>query len=245
MLIFGNWKSYVEKKEDAKTLMASAKRLAGNTKHTIVVFPPAPFISLLASTRSSVGVGAQDVSDVSIGAATGEISAGVLKQAGATYVLVGHSERRARGENAERIFEKTMRALANGLIPVLCVGEKTRDSNATYLQELRGELDAIFSRLAPRDRLKVIVAYEPVWAIGKTAADAMAPADLREMVLYVRKVLGQYMPEKVAAKAKVLYGGSVEEGSARGLAESGVSGFLIGHASAEPASFKALVNALP
>lgn len=244
MLIVGNWKSYVEKKEDAKELVASAKRIAGKSKHKLVVAPPAPYLALFAGARSKVAFAAQDVSDTMVGAATGEISAAAAKGAGASFAIVGHSERRARGETDAVVAEKAVRALSAGLVPILCVGEKTRDREAAYLAELRAQLDAVFGKLPPKDRAKVIVAYEPVWAIGKTAKDAMAPADLAEMALYIRKILAQHLPEKDAKRVKVLYGGSVEEGSVRGLAaEGGVDGFLVGHASAEPKAFAALVKA--
>lgn len=246
MIIVGNWKAYIEKREDAKDLMTVSKRLGGKTRHKLVVLPPAPYLALLTSgARSSVAVGAQDVSEVTAGAATGEQVAGALKQAGASYVLVGHSERRARGEHNELVYEKTVRALSGGLIPILCVGERVRDHNAAYLQELRIQLETVFARLSPKERARVVVAYEPVWAIGKTAADAMNPADLAEMVLYIRKVLAPYAQGKTALKIKILYGGSVEAGSAQGLAKgSGIDGFLVGHASADPKMWSALISAL-
>lgn len=246
MLIVSNWKAYVEKKEDAKDLMATAKRLATKTRHKLVVLPPAPFIGLLSSgARSKVDVGAQDVSDLMAGAATGEVSAGALKQAGAYYALVGHSERRVRGETDERVYEKTVRALAAGLTPILCVGERVRDHNAAYLQELRAQIDSVFSRLTPKDRLKVVIAYEPVWAIGKTAAEAIHPSDLTEMVLYIQKVLARHLAEKEVSKVKILYGGSVEASSVVALAKgSRVDGFLVGRASTDAKTFSALIKAL-
>lgn len=240
MLIIGNWKSYVEKKEDAKKLLANAKRIAGKTRHKIVIAPPAPFLALLSGDkRALVKTSAQDISETTVGASTGEVSASVIKDAGATYVIIGHSERRARGETDALISQKVIRALSVGLIPVVCVGEKERDVNAGYLQVLRAQLDAVFSKLTPKDRAKVVVAYEPVWAIGKTAKDAAAPRDVAEMMLYIKKVLAPYGAEK----AVVIYGGSVESANAKALMkEGGVGGFLIGHASADAKMFSALVS---
>ena len=246
MLIVANWKAYVETKEEAKKLLATAKRLSAIRRVSVVLAPPFPFLGLLApGNRSKVQFAAQDVSAASVGAATGEVEAPVLRSLGVRYVIVGHSERRAQGESDALILEKIRRALSQGIIPILCVGEKERDEDARYLLALKGQIGAIFSALSPKERLSIIVAYEPVWAIGKHAGESIASADLAEMVLYVRKVLSDYLPDKAALKAKVLYGGSVEPANIRGLAGgSNVDGFLIGHASVDPGMFPALVKAL-
>jgi triosephosphate isomerase (TIM) len=103
----------------------------------------------------------------------------------------------------------------------------------------------VFSTLTAKQRLQIVLAYEPIWAIGKTAAEAITPADLEEMMLYIRKILGAYIPGKGASKVQVLYGGSVEAGNARALAEgTGIDGFLPGHASVESDSFSAIVKAV-
>jgi len=242
MLIIGNWKSYVESKEDAKELNAAAKRAAVKTRHKIVIAPPAPFIALLAGDkRAKVQVAGQDVSDTTVGAATGEVSATALKRAGALYVIIGHSERRARGETDAIVAEKVVRAFGAGLIPIICVGEQVRDTDAAYLGLLRVQIETALSKLGPKERGKVVIAYEPIWAIGKSAADAAAPRDVAEMMLYIKKLL---MPLG-AEKATVIYGGSVEPANAAALAkEGGVGGFLIGHASADPKMFAAIIKAV-
>lgn len=241
MLIIGNWKAYVENPESAKTLMASAKRVALKTRHKLVVAPPAPYLGMLGgNARSKVALAVQDVSEAVVGAATGEVPAVIAKRAGATYAIIGHSECRARGESDQVVAEKVVKAISAGLTPVVCVGEKERDANAQYLAVLRAQLDAVFAKLTPKDRKKIVVAYEPVWAIGKSASDAASPREVAEMMLYIRKVLTQYD----AGKTVILYGGSVEPANARALAkEGGVGGFLIGHASADPKMFAAIVQA--
>ena len=243
----GNWKAYIERKEDAKKLFALSKRLVGSARRVrVVLAPPSPFLGLLATgNRSRVAFAGQDVSLASVGAATGEVTAGALYDAGARYAIVGHSERRAMGETDANVAEKVKHALRAGLTPILCVGEKERDEDALYLSYIRRQIDSVYSALTPRERIAVIVAYEPVWAIGKRADDAMDPADLQEMVLYIRKVLGDYLPSKTAQKTIILYGGSAEPANVRELAEgSKVDGFLVGHASADPTMFGALVKAL-
>lgn len=247
MLIVANWKAYVETREEAKKLFALAKRLIASVRRVrIVLAPSAPHLGLLApGNRSKVMFAAQDMSDTTASAATGEVTGGMLHNLGVEYVILGHSERRARGENDALIAEKVRRALVNSLVPILCVGEHGRDEDAQYLGVLKQQLTAVFTVLAPKERLEVVVAYEPVWAINKHAGDAPSPQDIGEMVLYIRKVLSDFLPGKASTKAVVLYGGSVEAGNIRGIAGgSGVDGFLVGHASADPVQFSALVKAL-
>jgi triosephosphate isomerase (TIM) len=241
MLIVSNWKAYVESVEKAKQLAAAAKKLAGNT-HELVLCVPAPYIGVLAGT---VALGAQDISATLGGAATGEVTASLVADLGATYAIVGHSERRAMGETDELILEKVRRALAHKLTPILCVGERERDEDAMYLSFVRAQLAAVFGNLTQKECAHMVVAYEPVWAIGKGAAEAITKEDLREMVSYIRKVIGGYVPAKVASSVRVLYGGSAEAVNAPILAEeSTVDGFLVGHASTDVASYSALIKAL-
>lgn len=246
MLIVANWKAYVEDGKRAKALFALAKRLSVKWKHEIVLSPASPQLGLLApGNRTKVRFAAQDVSVSTGGAHTGESTAQVLKDVGVTYAIVGHSERRAMGEDDAMIALKAQHALAHGIAPILCVGEQERDHGAEYLGCVRGQLAAVMAPLSQKERMQVVVAYEPIWAIGKSAADAIHPQDLAEMSLYIRKVLGDYLPGKAPAKARVIYGGSVEPGNIRDLAAAGgIDGFLIGHASVEPASFSALVAAV-
>ena len=246
MLIVANWKAYVEDVAKAKKLFALAKRLARVTKISLVLVPSAPFLGLLAArNRSSVAFGAQDVSATTGGAQTGETTAQSSAAAGAAYAIIGHSERRAAGDSDTIVAEKLGHALAHGLTPILCVGEHERDAGGDYLTFVRSQITSALEKIDPKERASVILAYEPIWAIGKTAVDAIAPNDLGEMVLYLRKVLAELLPGKSSARSKVLYGGSVEPSGIRALAGgTGVDGFLVGHASVEPALYAALVRAL-
>ncbi len=246
MLIAANWKAYVETPTKARALVASAKRLALRSKHTLVLAPTYPHIGLFPGAgKKNLALGAQDISIAEGGAATGEVTGKQLKSLGVSYVIVGHSERRATGETNELIARKAQQAIANKLTPILCVGERTRDADATYLQELRAQVTAVLSALTPKDRGTIVIAYEPVWAIGRSAREAITPADLAEMILYIRKLLAEHVTVKAAAKIKILYGGSVEPGNVRELAEGGkVDGFLIGHASVDVPTFTDLVKKL-
>lgn len=246
MLIVSNWKAYVESAEKAKKLFAVAKRVAAFKKVSIVLAPSAPFLGLLASRNlSKVAFAAQDISKSTGGASTGEVSAQILAGSGARYVIIGHSERRAMGENREIIAEKMRHAVAHGLTPILCIGELERDTEARYLTLLREELTSALFPLSEKQRMTVVIAYEPVWAIGKSSSDVIAESDLQEMVSYIRKVLSELLPGKAAARIPVLYGGSVDPSNIRSLAGgSGVDGFLVGRASTNPETFAGLVKAV-
>lgn len=246
MLIVANWKAYVETTEKAKRLYATAKRLAGGKSNEIVLAPPAPYLGYLSlGNRSKVRFGAQDISRAEGGAATGEVTARTVRNVGGTYVIIGHSERRAGGETDMDVREKVKRAFAAGLTPIVCIGEGERDTEAHYLTHLRTQLKVVFEALNARERLQIVVAYEPIWAIGKSAAEAITPRDLNEMILYLRKVLGEYVTPKQAGSVRILYGGSVEPGNIRALSDAtGIDGFLIGRATTEPVTFTALVKAI-
>jgi len=243
MLIVANWKAYVDTADKAKKLFASAKRLAQSAD--IALAMPYPYLGLFAGNKSTVALASQDVSISTGGADTGEVTASTLASLGVSYSVVGHSERRAKGETDEMVLEKVKRLLAHNVTPIVCVGEAERDLDARYLSGIRAQLAAVFAHLSQKERLSIVVAYEPIWAIGKTAAESIQPLELEEMVLYIRKVLGDYLPGKSAQKVRVLYGGSTEPTNARALAAgSGVDGFLVGHASVDAPTFSALVKAV-
>lgn len=246
MLIVANWKAYVEEFAKAKKLFDVGKRLVKTYGITIVLAPPAPLLGALAvKNKSKVEFAAQDVSASSGGALTGEITAQAYSAAGASYAIIGHSERRASGDTDSAISEKLAHALASRLVPILCVGENERDGEGRYLAVVREELTKALEPLAPKERSEIIVAYEPLWAIGKDAEHAILQNDLAEMVLYIRKVLAELLPGKSSQRSLVLYGGSVEPNNIRDLAgASGIDGFLIGHASVDPHVFSSLVKQL-
>lgn len=246
MIIIANWKAYVEDLAKAKDLFAISKKLSRATAITIVLAPPAPLLGALAhNNKSKVSFSAQDVSVTLGGAKTGEVIAPVYATTGASYAIIGHSERRAAGDTNTIVAEKIVHALACKLTPILCVGEHERDREGVYLNFIREEITSALILLSEKDRSKIIVAYEPLWAIGKSAESAIGPHDLNEMVLYIHKVLAELLPGKKSMTTPILYGGSVEPGNIRDLARtSDVDGFLIGHASVDPLSFAALVKQL-
>lgn len=246
MFIVANWKAYVENTARAKALVAVAKKLGRSGEPALIVAPPAPLLGLLAaSNRSKVGFAAQDVSATLGGAETGEVTAATAAAAGAAYAIIGHSERRAHGDTNEIVAEKIAHAFAHGLTPILCVGEHEHDPEGRYLGFIREEITAALTPLPGKARTQVIIAYEPIWAIGKGANESITPEALAEMALYIRKVLAELLPGKSGRQTRILYGGAVEPGNIRDLAAStGIDGFLVGHASVDPHTYTALVRAL-
>lgn len=246
MFIVANWKAYVEDLDRAKRLFAISKKVGRASGCDIVLAPPAPFLGALAVKNvSGVAFAAQDVSSTSGGALTGEVTAATYRAAGATYALIGHSERRAAGDTDVVVAKKLTHALAHDLAPILCVGERERDSDGRYLGYVREEIAIALATLTPKECASVMVAYEPLWAIGKTANHAIGPNDLAEMVLYIRKVLAEFLPGKSSGRTCVLYGGAVEPENIRDLASaSQVDGFLIGHASVDDHTFTELLRQL-
>jgi len=246
MLIVANWKAYVEDLAKAKKLFAIGKKLARDAGCGVVLAPPAPILGALAqNNRSRVAFAAQDVSATTGGASTGEITAQAYSASGATYAIIGHSERRAAGDTDPVIADKIAHALAHGLTPILCVGENERDTEGRYLATVREEITRAVVDLSEKERAQIIVAYEPLWAIGKGVEATIGSNDLAEMVLYIRKILAELLPGKSSRHSLVLYGGSVEPENIRGLAASSdVDGFLIGHASVDPHTFSTLVKQL-
>lgn len=253
-LVIANWKMYLESPEEAKAfaqgLKRKVKKIAGVD---VAVAAPFPFIAEVAKVLkgSGVKVGAQTVS-AHTGAHTGDVSAAMLKAVGVHFVIVGHSERRAQGttlghttgETNEVVHAQLVQAAQAGLSPLLCVGELERSADGAHFTYIEEQLT---SALRGTQGLtgKLVVAYEPVWAIGKGKEFAMQAEALEETVIFVRKILADTIGRASALKVPILYGGSVEADNALQLVTAGgASGLLVGHASATLDSFVAILNAL-
>jgi triosephosphate isomerase (TIM) len=244
-LVVANWKGYLEKPQEAAAFVSALRRRARVFKGVDVsLCAPYPFIPAISSALkgSLVRVGAQALSAQEGGAHTGEVSAAMLKVLGVMVVIVGHSERRALGENDASIHAQVLHAAKVGLTVVLCVGEKERDLSGAQFEFVQNQLaSALADKVLPSNKL--IVAYEPVWAIGKSTAEAATPAMAQEMVIFIRKMLTERFGREAATKVPVLYGGSVDPENATALLkEGGVSGFLVGRASAQIESFMELLK---
>ena len=244
-IVAGNWKTYIESRSDARAFALALRRKARSLSGVDVFIAP-PFIllpELEEVLRSSpIKVGAQGVSPYTAGAHTGDVSAAMLKDAGALFAIIGHSEERAAGTTNEMVRGSLERAVEKNIIPILCIGERERESEGEHFDFIEAQLTTAFKHF-PGKLTKLIIAYEPVWAIGKKAEEAMGPQELHQMSIFIRKVLTEIMGRTQALKVPVLYGGSVDETNAQLLLqEGGVAGFLLGRASTDIDTFLTIIN---
>jgi triosephosphate isomerase (TIM) len=246
-IVAGNWKMNKNLQEGLALATELNEALAGQTLKCDVVIGT-PFIHLAsvaaAIDTTKIGVAAQNCANKESGAYTGEISVSMIKSTGANYVILGHSERRAYyGETAELLKTKTELALANGLTPIFCIGEVLEErESGVFFDVVKGQIvDSLFE-LSAEDFGKIVLAYEPVWAIGtgKTASAAQA----QEIHAFIRQTIAAKYGEAVAQNTSILYGGSCNAANAQELfANPDVDGGLIGGAALKVADFKAIIDA--
>ncbi len=249
-LIIANWKMNPATAREARELLTRTKRaVPATTNYTVVICPPVLFLSELASRvdGKQLSLGAQDAFwETEPGPWTGAVSAPMLGYAGARYVLVGHSERRALGETNDEVRRKLKASLASGLRAVLCVGERERDQQGFYLEVLKQQLLTALKG-APKTALnQLILAYEPVWAISSQhrgadpsrRAEADTPDDFLQQAIFLRKILSGLFNREVARQVPVIYGGSADAKNAGGFLLAGqADGLLVGRASLTPETF--------
>ena len=244
-IIAGNWKMHKTIPETVSFVNELKTLLKGNTGAEVVICPPFTALSAAAAALegSAIGLGAQDVHWEKQGAFTGEVSTAMLLDAGCQYVIIGHSERRQFfGETEETVNRKTKAALAAGLVPIVCVGEllEEREAGETELVVAR-QLDGGLACLSPQQVEGIIIAYEPVWAIG-TGRTASAE-DANSVCDYIRRRLANHFGMDIAQKVRIQYGGSVKpDNIAELMAQSDIDGALVGGASLDPLSFSKLIE---
>ena len=239
-LVVGNWKMNPRTVAEAKRIASRIGKRARSVRAELVLCPPYPFLS---SVPPRLTRGAQDLSPLDEGAYTGAVSASMLKSLGVRYVIVGHSERRAEGDTDETVREKLKRALETGLRSILCVGESTRDEDGMYFQTIKSQLRSAFLGLPRSLAERIIVAYEPVWAIGTAARGLLSGEDALHTQLFIRKVLADLVGER-GRRIPILYGGSVSPSNAAELYRAGGwSGFLVGRESLSPDGFIGIARA--
>jgi len=242
--IAGNWKMYLDRAaigELARALKDQAETLPGVE---VGVFPPYPYISeVIETTQGALSVGGQDIYFEKEGAFTGQVSAAMLKDIGATYALIGHSERRhVFGETSDDTARKVAAALDHGLRPVLCVGELLSEREAGRTNEVVKEQIEVGLKGRTADELAdLVVAYEPVWAIGTGVTATTEQAG--EAHAAIRAMLTIMYSEDFAQKVRILYGGSVKPGNVDELmAVPEIDGVLVGGASLKAESFTRIVG---
>jgi len=240
--IIGNWKMYKTAAQAVEFIRALKTMIVNNSQVWLAV----PFTAIHAAVKEAAGsdivIGAQNMNSAKEGAFTGEIAGIMLKDAGAKFVLLGHSERRQHfHETNEQIAAKVKRALLDGITPVLCVGETESQRESGYEEVLKEQILEGFKHVEKEDADKVILAYEPVWAIGtgKTATPDIA----EETQKYCRSVLAEHFGKRASNSMPILYGGSVKPETMSALMkEKDINGVLVGGASLDPKTFSQIVN---
>jgi triosephosphate isomerase (TIM) len=245
-VIAGNWKMYKTIAE-TRTFFSAFAPLVSSARNCDIVIAPA-FTSIPAAVESAKGtniaISGQDVFWEKEGAFTGEVAPPMLVEAGCRYVIIGHSERRQFfGETDETVAKKTKAALSFGLIPIVCVGETLAHREAGHTEKIcQTQFGGGLGALTPEEFSRILIAYEPVWAIGtgKTATPEIAAAAHR----FLRRCAAERFSSAHASALRILYGGSVKPDNIQGLmAQEELDGALVGGASLDPKSFAAIVSA--
>jgi triosephosphate isomerase len=245
-VIAGNWKMYKTVSESVETALA-LKPLVANVNHCEIVI--APVFTALKSVAdrlegSNIRVAAQNCStEVEHGAHTGEVAASMIRDVGATHVIVGHSERRQRYcETDTFVSRKTQAALVAGLTVIMCVGETLEQREAGNAERVvSGQLTGGLSSLTASDLSRIIIAYEPVWAIG--TGRTATPEQAQEMHAFIRRVFAEGYAQEAAQTLRILYGGSVKPDNIAGLmAQPDIDGALVGGASLQAESFAQIAH---
>ncbi|MDO8493027.1 MAG: triose-phosphate isomerase [bacterium] len=239
-IIIGNWKMNPVDVKEAEVI--AGKIVAGSDslkKISIVVCPPFQYLERVGPiAKKKVVLGAQDCFFGGKGPYTGEVSPEMIKSMGVKYVIIGHSERRALGESDELINKKVGGALSVGLKVILCVGERSRDDSGEFLNFIKSQISQGLDKIK-KSRLKnLLVAYEPIWAIGKDALHPATVQDVLEISIFIKKVLVDLFGREEGLKVPIVYGGSVDVNNCREFLTDGqADGLLVGRESLNPENF--------
>jgi len=246
-LIVGNWKMNPGSFEEARHLLKQAKKVAAKARNADIVVCP-PFIYLCEAKKflgnGKIRLGAQDLFWEQNGAYTGEVSATMLEEIGVRFAIIGHSERRALGEKDEEVNKKVKAALKASIVPIICVGERERDSHGYYLAAVKKQIEHAFAGVPASSIKNCIVAYEPIWAVGNSNFESATPETAVEMAIFIKKVLADSHGSKRAHDLRVLYGGSVSAKNAGDfLLEKDITGLLVGRESLSAQKFSEIAAA--
>jgi triosephosphate isomerase len=245
-IIAGNWKMYKTIAEALEFVQAFRPLVVASTHCEIVIAPPFTAIKSVAARLdgSNIDIAAQDVAaEPGPGAFTGEVSASMIKDAGARWTIIGHSERRQfYGETDDSVNARIRAALVAGLSPIVCVGERLEDRDAGRAEQVvEAQLSSGMRNLTASEASRIIIAYEPVWAIG--TGRTATPETAQQMHAFIRSGIRRMFGEGVAAETRVLYGGSVKPDNIASLMrQPDIDGALVGGASLEAGSFAGIVN---
>lgn len=233
-------------KEAELLLNLTKKKLPVLKNKTVVICPPFPYLSIYKNFKSKkILLGAQNVSPDEKGSHTGEVAPSMLSSFGVDYVIVGHGECRARGEDNFLINKKVLNLIKNNLIPVLCVGEKDRDAEGVYLSFLEEQIKQSLSGVNKAQVKLVVIAYEPIWAIGQDAKREASKEEFMEIKIFIKKVLTDLYDPTTALQIPILFGGSVNSSNAKYYVdEAGADGLLVGRDSLDAEKFEGIIRAI-
>lgn len=243
-LVIGNWKMHPETLAEAKhTFNTLKKKKLKDTGVTIVVCPPSIYLNDISKLYlgNKIFFGVQNLFWKDEGSFTGEIGPKMVKNLGARFAIIGHSERRALGENDEMVAQKTKASLSSDLHTILCIGEPARDSHGNYLRFIRDQINNSLHGVNKSLLKKLIIAYEPIWAIGK-GHRAMETHEIHQMVLFIKKQLIVSYGKKIGENISIVYGGSTDSENVHNIVyEGGVDGVLVGRNSLNPHEFAEMI----
>lgn len=246
-IVIANWKMNPQGPREAEDIFKSVKKHSLKLKETqTVICPPFVYINRLNNLikkNNLLKIGAQEFFFKENGSWTGKISSKMLKNVGCEFVILGHSENRCLGENYEEINIKIKLALKNKLIPIICIGEEKRDDQGAYFSIIEKQLLKALNGIGSKLSEKIIIVYEPVWAIGEASKKMMKSKDLLQMIIFIKKILADKYGIKEFKKIKILYGGSVTPINSEELIQNGgIDGFLVGRNSLIPLNFNKILK---
>jgi triosephosphate isomerase len=246
-LIVANWKMNPVSLKEAEVIFNGISILAKDNKNTdIVVCPPFPFLSIFPKTKiKNFSLGAQNTFYEPSGAYTGQVSSKMLANLGVKYVIVGHSESRLQGDTNEIINKKILASLKEKMFPILCIGENIRDSHGEYLSFVKKQIEECLFSVSKTQIKNIIIAYEPIWAIGEKAIREASVEEFVEMRIFIKRIIVDIYGIKIANEINIIYGGSVHKENARAFIVDGeAGGLLVGRDSLIPKKFGAILNAI-
>ncbi|MBP6866505.1 MAG: triose-phosphate isomerase [Candidatus Pacebacteria bacterium] len=243
-IVIGNWKMNPANTKEALRVFGGIQKSALKIKQTeVVICAPFVYLEKLKKISRKVKLGAQNAYPGDTGAITGEVSVSMLSGLAAKYVILGHSERRALGESNADVNKKIKSILSKDITPILCVGERDRDPEHSYLGFVKTQVEECLDGVSKNILNKVVIAYEPIWAIGKNAERPATPAEYLEMSIFIRKVLNDKFGAKSIDGMRIIYGGSTNpENALSFLIDGKADGFLVGRDSLDPVKFASIIN---
>ncbi len=244
-LIVANWKMNPPSKKEAEIIFKSISTLIKNFKNIeIVICPPFPYLYIHEKLKiKKIKLGSQDVSVFKEGSHTGEVSMGMLKDFKVEYSIVGHSECRALGDTNDIVNKKIAMVLKSKITPIFCVGEKDRDTNGFYLSFIKQQLIEGLSGIIKPQIKNIVIAYEPVWAIGAGSIREATHLEFTEIRIFIKKIISDLYDIKTANELRIIYGGSVNPLNATSfIKEGGADGLLVGRDSLNVKKFSEITN---